>query len=164
MFGLVADLVRRVWFSRSRMIFKYWDGRRTRLADPMVIYRELMANDEFKMDDLKMITVKDLFPKIVGRLAKVSRDVFKLKTVEEGGLTDMEAVQNLRAFIEYSGLQKKSTESPPTSPQCTEQTVSQDSQDVSDTNEPSASCSTLTESPSGMPSESPQVSAFASPE
>lgn len=164
MLSWVLDVVRGFWFRRSRMIFKYWDGKRTRLADPMVIYRELMANDEFQMDDLKLITVKDLFPKIVGRLAKVARDVFKLKTVEEGGLTDMEAVQNLRAFIEYSGFQKKSTESPQTSPQSTEPTVSPDSQDVSDTNDPSASCSTSIESPSGMPSELPQESASASPE
>lgn len=164
MFGWMLDQLRGFWFRRSRMIFKYWDGKRTRLADPMVLYREIMAHDEFKMDDFKMITVKDLFPTIVGRLAKVSRDVFKLKTAEDGGLTDMEAVQNLRAFIEYSGLQKKSTESPPTSLPSTEPNVSPDSQVVSVTNEPLDCCSTSTESQSGTLSELPQASASASAE
>ncbi len=149
MFGWCIDLFRRWLFNRGRLIFRYWDGRRSRIGDPMILYRNLLAHEDFRSEDLALIQVKDLFPKMVEKLSRVYRDVFSVKQAVDGGLTDVEAVQNLTQFIAFAGLQKKSTEPTPTSPPSTDMPVSQDSQPETNISADSDSTSTSTEPPSG---------------
>lgn len=155
MVGYFLDLWRRWSFNKSRMIFRYWDGRRTRLGDPIVLWRKLMAHEDFRSDDFALVRVKSLFPAIMEKMARVYREVFEVQAADAGGLTEAECVANLRAFVEYAGVQKKSTDSTQTLPPVTDQQSSQDS--VPETNTPDDSpCSlTQTESTTGTLLESP---------
>jgi hypothetical protein len=148
-FGWIADKYRQWWFNRYRLVFRYWDGSRTRLGDPLVLYRALTAHEDFRADDFKLLQMRELFPKIVEKLAVVYRDVFGVKKPEEGGLTEHECVANLRAFIEYLGLQKKSTGLTPILRPTTEQESSASSVPETSTSADSPSSSISTESNTG---------------
>jgi len=152
MLSWLLDCYRRWAFNRNRLVFRYWDGSRTRLGDPIVLYRALMAHEDFRADDFKLLQMRDLFPKLLGGMAKVYRDVFEVKTPEQGGLTEHECVANLRAFIEYLGLQKKSTGLTLTSPRTTEPESSVSSVPETSTSADLPSSSTSTESNTGEPS------------
>lgn len=49
--------VRKSTPSDNRLIFKYWDGSRERMIDPMEVQRSLTSYDDFNLDiDLKLAT------------------------------------------------------------------------------------------------------------
>lgn len=158
------DKVRGWLFNRQRYVYRFWDGARTRVADPLACYRDLMAHEEFRIDDLKLLSIPSFMPEKARTLAKAYRDVFKVKQVEDGGLTDVECVHNLQDFLGVAYIQKKSGETQPTSPTSTDTEVSQDSADQKNTGDGLDSTSTVTDSQYTEPSQSPQESASASTE
>ena len=83
--------------------------------------------------------VDALREKIIGKVAGVTRSVFGVGTVEERGLTELECLDLLKAFISYSGFQKKSGEGNLFSQPSTEPTALDDSTQQQSTNEDSAS-------------------------
>lgn len=101
------NFVRRWLFNRNRFIFVYWNGQKIVKGDPMVFWRSLQQHEDYREDDFKLIQVEGLRNKIFGKLSGVVRDVFGIKTAEEGGLTELECLDILRSYIEYSGFQKK---------------------------------------------------------
>lgn len=156
MFGWMLDKFRCWLFNRQRYVYRFWDGSRTRVADPLAMYRDLLAHEEFRIDDLKLLSVPALMPEKCRTLAKAYRDVFKVGMVEDGGLTDVECVHNLQDFLGVAYIQKKSGETQPTSPTSTDTTPSQDSADQTNTGDGLDSISTVTDSQSTEPSQSPQ--------
>lgn len=130
----MLNLLKRWLFNRSRYVFKFWNGHRTVYADPMVLWRALQQNEDFREDDFKLMKVDALQNKLIGKVAGVTRSVFGVGTVEERGLTELECLDLLKAFIAYSGFQKKSGEQMQTLPSIAEPESSDNS-----TPEPSTS-------------------------
>ena len=126
-------------FNRNRYVFKFWNGHRTVYADPMVLWRTLQQNEDFREDDFKLMKVDALREKIIGKVAGVTRSVFGVGTVEERGLTELECLDLLKAFILYSGFQKKSGEEMQTLPSIAEPESSDDSTPEQNTSDASAS-------------------------
>ena len=135
----MINLFKRWLFNRSRYVFKFWNGHRTVYADPMVVWRSLQQNEDFREDDFKLMKVDALREKIIGKVAGVTRSVFGVGTVEERGLTELECLDLLKAFILYSGFQKKSGEQMQTLPSIAEPESSDDSTPEQSTNDASAS-------------------------
>ena len=131
------NFVRRWIFNRNRFIFVYWNGQKIVKGDPMVFWRALQQHEDYREDDFTLIQVEGLRNNIFGKLAGVVRDVFGIKTAENDGLTELECLDILRSYIEYSGFQKKSGEQTPILPSTTEQeslpeqTAEQNTSDVS---------------------------------
>ena len=97
----MINLLKRWLFNRSRYVFKFWNGHRTVYADPMVLWRSLQQHEDFREDDFKLMKVDALREKIIGKVAGVTRIVFGVGTVEERGLTELECLDLLKAFIAY---------------------------------------------------------------
>jgi|688.fasta_scaffold183078_3 hypothetical protein len=135
----MLNLFKRWLFNRSRYVFKFWNGHRTAVADPMVIWRALQSNEDFREDDFKLMKREELRDKIIGKVAGITREVFELKPVHEGGLTELECLDLLKAFMLYSGFQKKSGEQMQTSQPLTESELSDDSTAEPSTSDDSAS-------------------------
>jgi len=138
------DFIRRWAFNRSRFIFSYWNGSKIVKADPMVLWRSLQQHADFSEADFRLMKVDALRDSLVHKLANVVRDVFDIKSPDDGGLTELETLEVLRSFIEYTGFQKKSGEPM--------QTLQQPAADTSEgstadrnTNDSSDSTSTATE-------------------
>jgi len=135
----MINLFKRWLFNRSRYVFKFWNGHRTVYADPMVLWRALQQHEDFREDDFRLMKVEALREKIIGKVAGVTRSVFGVGTVEERGLTELECLDLLKAFIAYSGFQKKSGEEMPTLPLTAEPKSSVDSTPEQSTNDASES-------------------------
>lgn len=135
----MINLLKRWLFNRSRYVFKFWNGHRTVYADPMVLWRALQQHEDFREDDFRLMKVEALREKIIGKVAGVTRSVFGVGTVEERGLTELECLDLLKAFIAYSGFQKKSGEEMPTLPSTVEPKSSVDSTPEPSTNDDSES-------------------------
>lgn len=135
----MINLFKRWLFNRSRYVFKFWNGHRTVYADPMVLWRSLQQHEDFREDDFRLMKVEALREKIIGKVAGVTRSVFGVGTVEERGLTELECLDLLKAFIAYSGFQKKSGEEMPTLPSTAEPKSSVDSTPEPSTNDASES-------------------------
>ena len=123
---ILFGFIRRFAHRRLQYVFKYWDGRKLRRGDPITTWRSLLAHDDYQEDDFELIQIDDppVRLKVIARLSGVTRDVFGIRTVEEGGLTELACVQLLREFRVYANIQKKSGESTQTSPSTTDSPVS----------------------------------------
>ena len=135
----MLNFFKRWLFNRSRYVFKFWNGHRTVFADPMVIWRALQSNEDFREDDFRLMKVEALRDKIIGKVAGITREVFELKSVHDGGLTELECLDLLKAFMMYSGFQKKSGDRMQTLPQDMEPEHSDDSTAEPNTSDDSAS-------------------------
>ena len=135
----MINLILRWLFNRNRYVFKFWNGHRTVYADPMVLWRVLQQNEDYREDDFTLMKVDALREKIIGKVAGVTRSVFGVGTVEERGLTELECLDLLKAFIAYSGFQKKRGEQNLFSQPSTEPTALADSTSEQSTNEDSGS-------------------------
>ncbi len=114
------------WFSnwwrrrrdlRRRAIFRYWDGRAFRAADPLAVYRKLATHSRFDWErHPKEIDAGDA-EATETTLAAV-REVFRVTpfdTLKRTGLTEAETLTLLIDFVGYLGLLKKSIRLPPIS-------------------------------------------------
>jgi hypothetical protein len=99
--------------TREREIFKYHDGERERAADPVAIMRA-MANhptldlqqnvQEMQAEDLKVQTSATVVA------VNATREIFGVKPWSEenpDGLTEMETLDLLAEFVNYSAELKK---------------------------------------------------------
>lgn len=100
-----------------RNIYRYWDGREVRQRDPMDLYRRLCARggDIVSYAKLAVSPSKDAafgHTKLVEHI----REVFEVKPLSEGGLTEGESIDLWIHFLEYSESVKKKPKNSPTSP------------------------------------------------
>lgn len=114
------------WFRRSdgddlyrpsqRLIYRYFDGKRTVKADPLILYKRLMeVSPELSIDaKVSLSDLKDA-PKAHDALIAKVQKIFDLKPLCDGGLTQVEAINLLVHFIEYTGMLKKNSSPPATS-------------------------------------------------
>ena len=101
-----------------RGLFCFWDGKRWRRSDPMVLARRLWSIDNFDQDESRRRTTDDAGAVKLqgfGELADAVRIAFVINDVDNGGLTDLECEQLLTRFESYLGDLKKNGSPGPTS-------------------------------------------------
>jgi hypothetical protein len=103
-----------------RFVFKYHDGTRDRYADPVAIMRAMTSHPtldleqnlaEFQSEDSKLRNEASLV------LVESTREIFGLHPFSEehpNGLTELETLDILNAFIEYTETLKKNGSGQPT--------------------------------------------------
>lgn len=123
--------VRRYFNNRHRAIFKYWDGRKWRAADPLVAFRALMGHSKLTSEHLTLLQDPSAAPENMAVEAfdvalEATRDVFGITawTEKTGGLTTAETRNLLMGFMGYILSLKKSGSPTPTSPEPTGPTSS----------------------------------------
>lgn len=109
----VEDLLD-VYQPRERAIYRYFDGQKQVSADPLALhYRYCDRSGDLGV----MARVANSICKDAGKafldVVRYIREIFELKPVAEGGLTDNEAVELLAHFLRYIETVKKN--SPPSS-------------------------------------------------
>lgn len=123
--------------NRRRAIYRYWDGKRFRRADPMVLYRSLMSHPKFDLSTHPQFIDENQEDRDITLSA--IRDVFGVKAFDGltgEGLTEEETVQLLWAFVSYCTAKKKSVSPSPTSPPATESNPSGPQREELDTTSP----------------------------
>lgn len=106
-----------------RDIFRFWDGERDRGADPLSIYRAMLAHPEFVASKHYDLAIKGDLPAIDITVRAV-RELFGVRawTDSHAGLTEGECLTLLRNFFAYLNALKKNGSPPPTLPGSTEPT------------------------------------------
>ena len=101
----------------KRDIFTFHDGQRQRSADPLVIWRELDAHPEFRMDVHPALLDKG-DPEAWKVCVDATRDAFDVFAFDEfdgKGLTEAETIELLGTFASFMFDVKKNTRLPLTS-------------------------------------------------
>jgi hypothetical protein len=108
MFGWLIDSIRRWRRNRSRAVFRFFDGKRTRAVDPWAVYVALEMHPKYKHDMAEAIREGELEEtEIAVAAASEIFGVPRYKNNEKLGLTDGELVELLASFVLYTTESKK---------------------------------------------------------
>ncbi len=143
---MLRDWIIRWVFNRNRRIYRYWDGRRRRAADPMVVYQRLLSCDDFDIETTPQLAeAGDL--EAAETTADAVRHAFDLPAFNGWeGLTILECMDLLGVYLGYLLALKKNIRHSPTTLSSTGSPADSASSNSSD------SGSTSTENESGTPS------------
>jgi len=108
----------RKWFSgtteydlyhpKERLLYTYWDGTKEVKADPMTLHRKMSALGPALSIDIKVSTSQLKDAEVAqGKVIAQIREIFSLKPLEEGGLTEIETLELLDHFMVYCHNIKK---------------------------------------------------------
>jgi len=116
--------LKRRLINRKRSIFRYWDGFRDRIIDPMVPYRRLLSHKDFDWERTPVLIEVDdekMAADALGLTAIAVREAFEVEPHgDKGGLTEWECLELLQVFVMSMMSLKKSTNPGPISPEPTE--------------------------------------------
>lgn len=107
-----------VYAPKERLIYEYFDGRKQVKADPMVLWKRVMdraAGIDADRKALDFPTSKFYRPSY-DNLIKQIREIFQVKGLEEGGLTEPECIDLVDHFTTFVGRIKKKSNRPAISP------------------------------------------------
>lgn len=129
----------------ERAIFSFFDGKKTRKADPMVVYRALVDDPVFniEVDSSLVLEANDL--EASARMSAVIRKAFGIAAFDDGGLTEGECDSLFYAFMDWLTEKKNSGSQPLTPPTCSESSL-QPEHSATPTNPASGCGSIATES------------------
>lgn len=124
MFGWFKKTITRdvhnVYQPKERLIYSYWDGKDTRKADPMILYRKVMDDRASLSANMTAATTESKFaPQAYKDMLVTIRKIFEVEPLDKGGLTEAETCALLDHFMTYVDELKKSTDLPPISPATT---------------------------------------------
>lgn len=111
-----------------RGLFTFFDGRRWRSVDPLAVARAFFTHRNFDWDETPELlrsgvaTVQLEAFRVIGEAV---REVFAMKPVDQGGLSDLECLDLLTSFRQYLGDVKKNGNLFPTLPDSTESPCSE---------------------------------------
>lgn len=101
---------------REREIFRYSDGRRIRLADPMLIVRKMAAHPtldlETTLQQMQAVDSPELQNEATATAVTATREIFDLPAMSEDnpdGLTELETLEVLTDFVDYLDTLKKNS-------------------------------------------------------
>ena len=108
--SIVAEEPYDIYRPKERLIYQYWDGSKMVCADPMVLYKRMMAVGPELSIHIKVSqsTSKDA-GKAHEALVVKTREIFSVKTLDENGLTEVEAIELLDHFLTYCEHVKKNS-------------------------------------------------------
>lgn len=159
----IIDLFRRrepldVYSPRERFIYRYFDGQKEVLADPLLLYRKVMDvwPELSTMVQVAKSRSKDAKAADADMLRTI-RELFGIHDLEHGGLTYLETIDLLDHFMTFATTVKKNMSTPPSTSTPTE-TPAPSSGDAQATKPSSGSGSTGETSFSGEPAASPTAS------
>lgn len=149
----------------QRVIFPYFDGKATRRADPIVLYRKYSKVKTVLHADAAVAqspsrAAEEKYLSMLGMI----RGIFDVQELgESGGLTEQETVDLLNSFLGFMEALKKNTRTSATSPTATSPATGPCAGEIPPTRPSSASGSTgsvpctagPTPSVSGSPSPTP---------
>ena len=92
---------------RHRRIYRYWDGRRFRRADPLQIERSLQTNDDFDWSSDLKAALQSGDSDAVDSVIAAARRAFSFPPFDRGGPTGAEAIQEVIRFTTYLSTLKK---------------------------------------------------------
>lgn len=114
----MLNLLRRFFWERKRRIFRYWDGRAMRTADPIVIRRSLVSDHEFKLiEDSSLIDNPCAPEKLADEAWQKCVGAVRRAFDGAGTLNEEECVDLFRAFCLYWEALKKNSNGSPIAPQ-----------------------------------------------
>lgn len=97
-----------IYHPRERMIYHYFDGQKVVHADPLQLERKLMdVGPELSIDMKVAKSISKDAAKAHTEMVKKCREIFNVKSVEEGGLTELETVLLLEHYLAYTDEVKK---------------------------------------------------------
>lgn len=105
----------------ARFIFEFWDGRRRRAVDPVVVWRTIHDDEELVIPaDLEAADAGDI--EAQAKAVRAARRAFDVTgwTEDQPGLTEGECLQLLVDFNDFCESLKKNTNAMPTSQQHSE--------------------------------------------
>lgn len=147
---------------KERLIFHYFNGSEIVDADPMVLYKRVMA--EYKDIHIEGMVARSLSkdaPKMHTKLASRIRTLFDIKPLQgvscKGTLTDTEVINLLDAFYIYCGSVSKKSNPMSTTPEATSDHIESTSGAGSPTENTSASGSVAEEPSTEKQSQSTSV-------
>lgn len=107
MLGWITDAIRRWRRQRSRAVFRFFDGRRTRAVDPWGIYVALETHPKYKHDLAEFIRQGSIEETEIA--VSAASEVFGVSRFKDdpNGLTDGELVELLATFVLYTNDSKK---------------------------------------------------------
>jgi len=94
----------------SRGLFRFFDGRCSRLTDPLQAARRLFTDAEFDWDETPALLQTGQAPvqlEAVACIARAVRSAFDIAPLEAGGLSELECLELLNRFRAYLGDVKK---------------------------------------------------------
>jgi hypothetical protein len=111
---MILNLLRRWYFARGREIFRFWDGRRQRRIDPVMVWRALLAHPRFDLErDTTLLEVG--LDSAWQNTLDATREALGVLPHAEGGLTERETIQLCQSFCVYALELKKNSSPLPTS-------------------------------------------------
>jgi hypothetical protein len=104
----------------ERLIFKYHDGSKERSADPMLVFRAMLAHPTFELEKhIDELIADD--PHIQSEASKLAvqatRDILGIKAWSEDnpdGLTELDTLAVLASFVAFTEQLKKNGRGQPT--------------------------------------------------
>lgn len=146
-----------VYRPAERLVYTYWHGTGYRMADPLVLYRKMMAVGPELSVDIKVANTPGYKGAAEGHAKMIEKikNIFEVKSFDEGGLTEVEMMELFDHFNDFCGDVEKKTSPPPTSPTGTSGTTPPSSAESPPTSSSSASGSTDAAPPTESPPPSP---------
>lgn len=131
-----------VYLPTERLIYQYFDGQQLRAADPMVLYKKVSPRlGEIAADSKAVKVPESKFAKEAhDRLIKLISELFEIKPLKDGGLTELETLAVFDHFWDFVTTVKKNSsssqtdvqETSPSTPSVTEEAKSQGTWNISD--------------------------------
>lgn len=139
-----------------RGLFRFFDGRRWRWADPLAVARALFTHPGFDWDETPqlLLTGRAEMQLQACRIIGVAvRAAFQVQTLDEGGLSERECLDLLTSFRTYLGDVKKNGSLFPIWQESTESPLADDC-----VPKPGSACGSM---PTGLSAERPGFPAEA---
>lgn len=97
-----------VYKPAEMLIYRYWNGKADVAADPLTLYKKMMAKGPELNIDMKIATSahSDAGKAHDSMLVKI-REIFDVKPFEEGGLTQLATIELLDDFLIFCDRVKK---------------------------------------------------------
>lgn len=121
--GNIEDLLDRidVYLPRERVIYQFFDGQVVRAVDPMEIYKKVSPKLAIISADSKAVKVPN--SKFAGKahdnMIAIIREIFAIKPLSEGGLTEMETLAVFDHWWDFARTVKKNSSPSQTDAQAT---------------------------------------------
>lgn len=98
MFGWLTDAIRRWRRNKSRNVFRFFDGRRTRAVDPYAVWRHLDTHETFKWEDMDLADEGD--KEAADRCINATYEAFSIPRFD-GMSSTLTAGEALEVMSEY---------------------------------------------------------------